>query len=486
MDRKAPTSRVEVVQAVRYGWIVSLAVLLAALSLSRPVEAALPYPAELRPQVEFWKKIFSHYRRSEVVIHDTWDLERIYSVLDFSADAADLQSDILPAYVEIRVNQEKERIRSLLVRLHQNSGEPSPWSEEERRIAALFRRDRDPDKFLRAADPKRIRGQRGLREKFAEGLRVSGRYLPTMEAIFRAEGLPVELTRLPLVESCFNLHAYSKAGAAGIWQFVPGTGRLFLRIDETVDERRDPIASTRAAAKFLKQNYEKLGSWPLAVTAYNHGPAGIQRAVEAVGSRDLVEIIRRYQGPAFGFASRNFYAELLAAVEIDREPERYFGRLERLRPWDTEVVAVPQGGSFAALASMAGLSSAELAELNPALLPRVVAGQVPVPQNFRLRLPRARAQMFEQRYAAWLKGRARDTRVAGTEGTRRQAREQARAAARARAVANAKRKHRVKPGQTLTMIARMYGLSVNQLERENGLRRGARLRAGQVLLIPEG
>ncbi len=486
MENRAPALWVVVARGLlQRRWDARLVVLLTVFLVPHQALGALPYPSELRPQVEFWKKIFAHYSRNQVVIHDAWRLERIYSVLDFSGEAQDLETDLLPAYVEIRVNQEKERIRSLLLRLHQNNGQAAAWNGEEQRIVALFREDRDPDKFLRAADPKQIRAQRGLREKFIDGLRISGRYLPTMEAIFRAEGLPVELTRLPLVESCFNVRAYSKAGAAGIWQFMPSTARLFLRVDDTIDERRDPIESTKAAAKFLKRNYEKLGTWPLAVTAYNHGPAGVQRAVKAVGSRDIVAIIRRYQGPGFGFASRNFYAELLAALEVDREAERYFGRLERLRPLQTELVHLPESAPFAALATMAGLTTTELAELNPALMPRVVQGQVPVPAGFRLNLPVAKRRLFEERYAAWRARKTQEKLVAGRPIKERLA-EKRFGGEGAQSAVRAKRKHRVRRGQTLTMIARLYGLSVSDLERENRLRRGTRLRPGQVLVIPEG
>src|SRR5438093_961900 len=115
-----------------------------------------------------------------------------------------------------------------------------------------------PAAGLRAADDKRLHSQRGLRERFAEGVRVSRAYFPEMERIFREEGLPVELVRLPLIESCFNLRAYSKAGAAGVWQFMPKTGRLFMRVDNLVDERRDPISSTRAAARFLTRVHDML------------------------------------------------------------------------------------------------------------------------------------------------------------------------------------------------------------------------------------
>src|SRR4029453_7063103 len=97
--------------------------------------------------------------------------------------------------------------------------------------------------------------------------------------IFRDEGLPVELTRLPLIESCFDVEAYSKVGAAGIWQFMPATGRLYMEVSSSVDERRDPIPPPRAAARYLSRSYERLGNWPLAITSYNHGPNGMARAI---------------------------------------------------------------------------------------------------------------------------------------------------------------------------------------------------------------
>src|SRR5439155_792023 len=118
------------------------------------------------------------------------------------------------------------------------------------------------------------------------------------------EGFQVEGARLPHLESSFDLRAYSKAGAAGIWQFIPATGRRFMRVDALVDERRDPFASTRAAALYLREVHRLLNSWPLAITAYNHGPQGMARAVRQVGTTDIASIIRQYDGMAFGFAPR--------------------------------------------------------------------------------------------------------------------------------------------------------------------------------------
>src|SRR4029453_5019016 len=145
--------------------------------------------------------------------------------------------------------------------------------------------------------------------------------------IFRDEGLPVELTRLPLIESCFDVEAYSKVGAAGIWQFMPATGRLYMEVSNSVDERRDPIASTRAAGRYLSASYEPPGNWPPPTTCYNHGPNGMARAIGDTGSDNIVNIIRYYGGPGFGFASRNFYAEFLAPLKIEKNSKTFFGRL---------------------------------------------------------------------------------------------------------------------------------------------------------------
>ena len=123
---------------------------------------------------------------------------------------------------------------------------------------------------------------------------------------------------MPHVESSFDPYAYSKVGAAGLWQFMRSTGRRFLRIDAAVDERLDPYRATEAAAQLLSYNYRLLGSWPLAITAYNHGAEGMRRAREQLGTDDIVRIVRDYHSPTFGFASRNFYVSFLAALTVSR------------------------------------------------------------------------------------------------------------------------------------------------------------------------
>ena len=423
----------------------------------------LPVPPGLKTQVKFWKDVFATYSTREVVIHDTEHLNRVYAVLDFRPLVESGLSDAeIAAYAKTKVEREKERVRAILMRLHQLGPHPTEeLTDEERKIWALFRNVKEPSAFLQAAAEDRIRAQTGLRDRFAAGVEVSRRYLPEMEAIFEREGLPIELTRLPLVESCFNVHAYSKVGAAGIWQFMPGTGRLYMQVNDAVDERRDPITSTQAAAQHLRRNYEVLGTWPLAITAYNHGRAGIARAVSQVSTTDIVEIIHRYHGPSFKFASRNFYAEFLAALDVERHFSDYFGDLHAHPPMRTQTVRVPDYVGFQTLARATGADADTLADLNPALSREVIAGKLYVPKGYRARVPEDAADTFEVRYAS-LPAHQKFSRQRAFYVT-----------------------HRVKRGQTLVAIAKRYGVTVAAIERRNNLRKG-RVRVGQSLVIPTG
>lgn len=426
---------------------------------------AIPFLPGLKTQVEFWKRIFGTYSIHQVAIHDAWYLHRVYSVLDFRALAnSGVSEDELESYMANKVREEKERVRAILVRLHQLGPQDSPdgLSEEERKVWALFRNVKEPSAFLQAAAEDRIRGQRGLRERFAAGVEIAHRYLAEMETVFRREGLPLELTRLPLVESCFDVRAYSKVGAAGIWQFMPSTGRLYLRVDDVVDERRDPIVSTTAAAQHLKANYEVLGNWPLAITAYNHGRAGMVRAVSAVGSTDLVEIIKKYNGASFKFASRNFYAEFLAAVDVERHFADYFGELRPNPPLRADTVFIPDYVSIKTLAHVVNTDVDTLADLNPALAREVFAGKLHVPKGYRARVPVGAAALF-------------DTRYAGLPADEKHSRQRAFYVT-----------HRVKRGQTLAGIAKRYRTTVAAIKRHNNLRSLSHLRAGQSLVIPTG
>ena len=127
------------------------------------------------------------------------------------------------------------------------------------------------------------------------GLRRSGAYRQHIDAVIREKGLPAELAVLPHVESSFNPNAYSSAAAAGMWQFGRATGQRFMRIDHIVDERMDPYIASNAAMSLLEYNHSVLGTWPLALTAYNHGAGGIARAVRETGTTDIETIVANYR-----------------------------------------------------------------------------------------------------------------------------------------------------------------------------------------------
>lgn len=310
-------------------------------------EAPFPIPEGLEGAVEFWKQIFSRYDSDDVVLFDPLDPEKIYSVL----------------------------------RVPENEQGRARVSKERARIAT---------DYDLVDDATRIRSQRGAKNHLIEGLKVSGRYMAEMQKIMRAEGLPIELAFLPLVESSFNIRARSAVGAVGMWQFMPETGKKFMRIDSAVDERRDPLASTRAAARLLKQNFQILGSWPLAITAYNHGTEGIFRAISAVGSRDLAELVRRYDGPNFGFASKNFYAEFLAVVDIAANRESFFPYLREHRPVKLLEVPLNRPAALHAVLKPAAISHNDFFAWNPALEPNIKV----LPLDYRVRLPVEKVDSF--------------------------------------------------------------------------------------------
>jgi membrane-bound lytic murein transglycosylase D len=308
---------------------------------------SFPVLAGLEGAVEFWKQIFSRYGSSDVVFFDPLDPGTIYSVLR------------VPESDDGRATIEKERARIIA------------------------------DYDLNEEDG-RVRSQRGAREQFISGLKISGRYMSQMRRIFREEGLPFELAYLPLVESSFNVRARSSAGAVGMWQFMLDTGRKFLRINDAVDERRDPLVSTRAAARLLKQNYALLGNWPLAITAYNHGTEGLSRAVSSVESDNLVDIIKRYESPTFGFASKNFYAEFVAAIDVATHSETYFPYLRVHEPFVLKEFEIKRPVAVAALLKPAAISQNDFFDWNPALSRTAKV----LPPGYRVKLPPERVDSF--------------------------------------------------------------------------------------------
>lgn len=331
----------------------------------------------LKPHVEFWTAIYTRYTVKEGLIHDTKYVDKVYEVLSNPKLA----------------RQKKKKWKDVLLSLHEKQKrgngiiDVSTLTEDERKVFQLYLDVPDVDKYLDASHRKRLRFQLGQRDSFISGLKMSGQYLKSMEEVFAKQGLPQELTRLPFVESSFNVRARSKVGASGVWQFMPSTGRLFLRIDSAVDERNDPMRATEAAAKLLRMNYESLGTWPLAVTAYNHGRKGLMKAVRRVGSNQLSDLLDSYRGRNFGFASSNYYASLIAAIQIEKNAEKYFGDIPRDEPVSFVEAQAPKAINLPGFSKLLSLDFPKLEILNPGLQEEVFNGLVLLPQGYRIRLP---------------------------------------------------------------------------------------------------
>lgn len=410
-----------------------------------------PEPPELKPNVNFWVDVYSRYSDNEAIIHDNRDLDIRYEVVDFSEVLGRKTSrKARDRYMEKR----KRYYKAILRRLNRQNGKCN--SSEECRVAALFAHRQDAGRYLKAA--KSIRAQYGLSNRFLAGIETSGLYLPLMREIFTSSGLPLELLALPHVESSFNVSAYSRSGAAGIWQFTRSTGKRYMKINYSVDERRDPIDATKAAAKLLAKNYKDLGSWPLAITAYNHGRSGIMRAKKLYGA-DLVTIIQKHEGRRFGFASRNFYAEFLAALEVTENPEKYFGAVGLKSPLRYDVVTLNSYMQAKLLTSHFGFNKKTMMALNPGLRRSVWNGTRRIPKGYNLRLPKNSALKFARLYEKIPENRLYEKQIR-------------------------QEWYFVRRGDSLSNLAKRFRTSVAHLQEANGIGNRHRIYAGQKIQIP--
>ena len=371
-----------VFKSKRIRWIATLALALAPFSGCMPLHAQVSEvfssPPELEPDVRFWIRVYTEVTTEQGLIHDDWYLGLVYEVLRF--DPADSQRQR-----ERIVERAKARYAQLLRRFA--AGATDNLTAHERRILHAFGENSTPAQFRDAI--QRIRFQLGQADRFHEGLIRAQAYEASISKVLADRGVPPEIGALPHVESSFDPAAYSRVGAAGLWQFMRGTARRYMRVDGVVDQRLDPYSATEAAANLMLYNYRLLGSWPLAVTAYNHGPGGLRRAQDELGTSNIAVIVKRFQGATFGFASRNFYVAFLAALEVDRNAEKYFGPLTHLPDTQSTVVTVPDYVPVDALARAFNADLGALRVLNPALRPPVWNKTRFVPRGYALRIPGA-------------------------------------------------------------------------------------------------
>ncbi len=421
-----------------------LLVLLIALGQNKLVLAQttepFPRPPELEPAVTFWVKVYTQVDTESGFLHDSQNLSVIYAALP----------------------RDRQRIESTRTRIREDlrvlaTGKRSGLTRSQREILELWPADVSNATLNEAAG--NVRWQLGQSDRFLGGLQRSGAYRDHIQRVIAEKGLPPELGVLPHVESSFNPGAYSSASAAGMWQFGRATGLRFMRIDHIVDERMDPYIATEAAMSLLQYNYSVLGTWPLALTAYNHGAGGIARAVRETGTTDIETIVANYRGRAFGFASRNFYAQFLAVLEVEERAEEFFGTVRFNSYPDFVEVRTDSFIDAEVFASSIGISLEQLRADNPALRPVVWEGNKRIPRGFPMKV-RAGAVSSNDLLAMI----PNDFKFA---------------------VQTPDVAYVVERGDSLSVIASRFNTSVSELVSLNQLASRNRIQIGQRLLLPQ-
>jgi len=424
---------------------------------------AFAVPPAMQERVNFWLDIYTKYSTDQGVLHDSLYVHLVYAPVDFTDIVANVT--LTPRQKDKerknRVDGMKKEIRERLERISK-----LPTSEglegEDLRYWQMFEKvDGGAKKFKEASEKGRLRFQLGQKDRITQGIYQSGRYIAQMEQIFREEGLPVELTRLPFVESSFNLRARSKVGASGIWQFMRFTAKQYMKMSAAVDERNDPLKATRSAAKKLRMNYGMLENWPLAVTGYNHGPSGVARMVKKFKTNNLVEMLDVRNG-RFGFASANFYASFLAALEAERNAKQYYGKLTRMPELKGHEIVLDRPLDVNQLVEFFDGDIEKAKQFNPHLLDRAWKGRIQLISKNFIRIPLDKISVVEERIKN-LKSPARSASSAtATDQT-----------------------YVIESGENLSVIAKQFGVSTQSLMDANDIEDPRRIRAGQTLVIPK-
>ena len=412
-------------------------------------DEVFPQPPELQPDVDFWVDVFTEYSNDEGVLHDNRNLAVVYERIAMPEKTARRER-------QRKVEKRRKALQGVLRSLA--SGKRDNLTTAEARVLALWP-EGVSNKTLSDAVGQ-IRYQQGLKGRFQDGLQRSGRWRDHVNQEFSALNVPIEIAALPHVESSYNPAARSHVGASGIWQFTRSTGRRFMRVDHVVDERNDPFIATRAAGQLMAYNYSITGNWPMAITAYNHGLGGVRRAMREYGDTAYVDILRKYDGRTFGFASRNFYVAFLAAKEVDQNVERYFPGLRTESPTDYSVAELEGYVSVSGLTKAMGVTPRKLAQHNLALQQTVWQESKYLPKGYALRYP---IDNMNQPLSEVLGALPADAIFSKQLPDMY---------------------HRVARGDTLSQIAETYDTRVSTLVALNNLGSSHRIRSGQQLRLP--
>ncbi len=353
-------------------------------------------PEGLKERTAFWFDIYTRYGETHHVIHHLrfpWIVFEIVDTTDLILNSKGplwLRRERAEKFAAKRAKE----IRTALEKLARKSHYDNLPRLENQLFEKLSSLPGGRKQVLRFAS-QNVRSQLGQKDFFARGLVNSSKYLTYMEDEFRKKGLPTELTRMPFVESSFNEMAYSKVGASGIWQVMPKTGKSYMIVNNHIDERNSPLKATAAAARLLHFYHRALGSWPLAITAYNNGIGNIKKAIKQGRSKELDILISRYHGGDFRFASSNFYTCFLAALYAEKYHKIVFKNVERNPLQEREEIRLARHTPARQLVKTTGLSAEELLQYNLDLR-NAFKNNATLPAGYRLHVPAKNVNKFSQ------------------------------------------------------------------------------------------
>ncbi|MCP4830268.1 MAG: LysM peptidoglycan-binding domain-containing protein [Proteobacteria bacterium] len=482
--------------------------------------ATFPCPRELQNRVNFWIDVYSRWDSQDAVLHDALTPHRVYKVIEGRACGRKGNTPF--------IKNQKKRIAGELHNLARQLERRYPVkSAYGKHLLKLFP-ERSSAELRRAAG--NIRCQSGNRDGFQAALRRFGTYGPLVRRVLKDARLPADIQYLPFVESSYNPKAYSRVGAAGLWQIMPATGRtLGLELNATVDERLDPEAASWAAARYLKEARKTLtvaalakntrvsdsAISPFVITSYNYGVNGMRRAIKKLGP-DYIRVLNQHRSSKFQIAVKNFYSGFLAARHVARNAKRFFGDIKPGRPLTYRTLILKRSVSIARIQNVFGLTEAQLKSLNPALTRFVWHGWRFIPHGYRLRLPprtggwanqvaRLRMMPSETRQTGALEYTVRKgdtacgiaaafqtecTELIALNGLGNKAlirvgqKLQVPPTGRARSTVAQRGAYVVRPGDSVCAVARRFGTDCDDLLAANDLHRGSVLAVGSKLVIP--
>jgi len=359
-----------------------------------PLQGSFQVPDGLALRFNFWRRIYSLWTSEQYVLHVADYPEVIFEIADISQADPTLGNMQKQNIVKRIMRVHRDDFRRLLMTMHNSRHkDPALMTPAMRRLADLLAHISDPNKYLVAA--RSIRMQRGQRDYIAKGFESGSRYMTAIREEFVKEGVPTELANLAYIESSFNIQAYSKVGAAGVYQLMPSTAKQYMKVGTEIDERRDPIKSARAAAKLLKLYYAITGNWALATTAYNHGVGGIKQAVKATGSTSIEHLVHHYEGRAFGFASKNFYSGFLAMLATIQNAKTIFPEVVAHEAIRFQAIRLTQPISTKMVMQRYGLTPDILIQYNPDIARSMIRFNGILPRNYEIKVPSSEVYMVD-------------------------------------------------------------------------------------------